>query len=93
MILNFIFIGNAGFWFGRSGYFDDGDEDNNYENGSADDDGEIDEDRKCMAVMTDIAWQFMTEKVLITWWHNESSFGHQGTRSLLNFLKSSFQPL
>lgn len=24
-------------------------------NGSADDDGEIDEDRKCMAVMTDIA--------------------------------------
>jgi len=46
---------NAGFWFGRSGYFDDGDEDNNYENGSADDDGEIDEDRKCMAVMTDIA--------------------------------------
>lgn len=41
--------------FGRSGYFDDGDEDNNYENGSADDDGEIDEDRKCMAVMTDIA--------------------------------------
>ena len=50
-----IFIGNAGFWLGRSSYFDDGDEDNNYENGSANDDDEIDEDRKCMALMTDIA--------------------------------------
>lgn len=32
---------NAGFWFGRSCCFDDGDEDNNYGNG----DDEIDEDR------------------------------------------------
>ena len=43
-----------GFDVGKGVICDDGDEDNNYGSGSANDDDEIDEDRKCMALITDI---------------------------------------